>query len=610
MERGNREQARVHEIHHRLASLGRVGSLYLLITFLLASCSAEMYRKRADREVYTDLFSRTTVVENVAPKDIELTTEPPVSLSELKTHVKSSEALGDFARYEKGAKVLPFPQALEMSITHGRDYLRAKEELYLASLDLSLARHRLTPIFFAQGLGTRASDSRNATLLPGMTKIVATDTFARSQSAGFSWLMATGARLSTDFTQDFLRIMTGNRSINESDLAVSLVQPLLQGAGTLVTLEALTQEERNLLYTLRDFADFRREYIVNVANSYYGVLRSRNQVYNNFIAYQGYVKNVEREEGFAEVGKRTQNQLGRLKQAKLIAENRWIDAARSYLSKLDEFKIQIGIPVSENVVLDDNELKKLQINAPGITREEAVKIALVTRPDLATAKDRVDDAERHIKVAKNGLLPGLNVAVEYNPVSSPGDTTPGINWNRRRWASRLDLDLPLDRKAERNIYRSSFIARDRSIRAEQLARDRAQLEIFDAWRSLDQEKASHRIAEEGVSLAARRLEEQQLRSELGQGEAKDLVDAQEDLVDAQNLLTGALIDYTMARLRLWRDMGILYIQSDGSWVERLQKEKPYIPEKSFSSSKVRRARKPSKAESRSTNEPTVAKVSE
>ena len=28
---------------------------------------------------------------------------------------------------------------------------------------------------------------------------------------GFNWLFRTGARLSTDFTQDFLRIMTGNQ---------------------------------------------------------------------------------------------------------------------------------------------------------------------------------------------------------------------------------------------------------------------------------------------------------------------------------------------------------------------------------------------------------------
>src|SRR5690606_8674887 len=142
---------------------------------------------------------------------------------------------------------------------------------------------------------------------------------------------------------------------------------------------------------------------------------------------------------------------GRLRQAKLIAETRWIDAIRSYMTRLDEFKITLGIPVDARIVLDDRELQKLHIEDPSISREESVEVAMVARPDLATALDRVADAERRIKVAKNGLLPGLDVSLDYNPVSDPGDTTPGINWDRRRWSSSVDLDLPLDRKAERNI---------------------------------------------------------------------------------------------------------------------------------------------------------------
>lgn len=548
--------------------------LLLLIPVFLASCSADMYRKRADRETYMTMFAKTPDVENVEPDNLELIPAEKIPLDTLRPLKKSSEALGEFARYEKGAKVMSLDRALEISLAQGRDYLRAKEDVFLDALDLTLARHRLEPIFFANGNGERASDSRNTQMQAGMTKLVATDTFSRRQSAGVDWLTKTGARISADFTQDFLRIMTGNKSINDSNLAVSVVQPLLKGGGSAVTLEALTQEERNLLYSLRDFADFRREYIVDIASRYYGVLRARNLVQNNFVAYQGYVKNVEREEGFAEVGKRTQNQLGRLRQAKLIAENRWINASRTYLSQLDSFKLKVGIPMDERIVLDERELDSLKIEDPGVSLDEAVKVAFASRPNLVTAMDRVVDAERHVKVAKNGLLPGLSVGVDYDATSEPADATPGINWKRRRWSSWVDVDLPLDRKAERNIYRSTFVALDRAKRAEEMAFDQARLEINDAWRSLEQERLSYRIAQEGVALASRRLEEQLLRSELGQGEAKDLVDAQEDLVDAQNLLTGTLIDHTVARLRLWRDMGILYIKADGSWVERLEKESP------------------------------------
>lgn len=557
----------------RLLWFRPVGAL-LPALVLAVSCSPGAYRSRADRETYTALFEKTPEVENVEAPDIELVPPRLPDLAPLVKNSRDASFLGEFADSERGAKLMPLDQALDTGIHHNRDYLTTKESVFLTALDLTLARYRLAPIGYAGGNATRAVDSRTARLEEGFTELVSTNTLARNQSAGFNWLLNTGAKLSADFTQDFLRIMTGNQSINQSDVAVTLVQPLLQGGGKTVTLEALTQAERNVLYDLREFADFRRDFIVDLVSDYYGVLLARDVVKNNYVAYRGYIDVVEREEALAEEHRRTQGQLGRLRQAKLRAESRWVAATQAYLSRLDELKITLGIPVDSKLILDENELLGLGIEDPGISREQSVEVALVTRPDLATASDLVDDAERRIKVAENGLLPGLDVSVDYNSVSDPGDTTPEINWDRRRWRGNVDLDLPIDRKAERNIYRASLISVDRARRSEELARDRARLEIYNAWRALDQARLSFRIAEEGVALAARRLEEQLLLAELGRGEARDLVDAQEDLVEAQNQRTATLVNHTLARLRLWSDMGILYIESDGGWVRKLEREKP------------------------------------
>jgi hypothetical protein len=44
-----------------------------------------------------------------------------------------------------------------------------------------------------------------------------------------------------------------------------VIQPLLQGGGKAVTLEPLTQAERNLLYQVRSYARFRKEFFVSIA---------------------------------------------------------------------------------------------------------------------------------------------------------------------------------------------------------------------------------------------------------------------------------------------------------------------------------------------------------
>jgi outer membrane protein TolC len=550
---------------------GITATLFLIV---LVGCTPAKYQTRADHEAYGVMFEKTSRVENVEPESVVIDVPYELDLAGFPTYSGGEAFLGPYSSAERGAKQLSLDDALFTAVTQGRDYLFEKEQVYLAALDLTLARYRLAPVAFAGALGRRATDSRDAVLQAQMTELVSTNTFSRTQSAGFNWLLQTGARISTDFTQDFLRIMTGNQSFNESDLAVSIVQPLLQGGGATVTLEALTQEERNLLYDLRDFADFRRAYIVGVATGYYNVLRSRDQARNNYLNYQGFLKNVGREEAFAEEDRRTQSELGQLRQASLVAQRRWLDSVQTYLSRLDAFKISIGLPVSEKIVLDTGSLRQLRMEAPDITQDQAVQIALATRPDLATAADLVEDATRRIGVAENGLLPGLDLSLDYDATSDPGDTTPALNADRRRWRSSLDVDLPLDRKAERNRYRASQIIAERAQRAEELSRDRATLQIYEAWRSIEQARRNFDISEISLALAERRLEEQLLLADLGKGRARDLVDAQEDLVDAQNSRTATLIDHTLARLRLWRDMGILYIQGDGKWAVRLSKEPP------------------------------------
>jgi outer membrane protein TolC len=148
-----------------------------------------------------------------------------------------------------------------------------------------------------------------------------------------------------------------------------------------------------------------------------------------------------------------------------------------------------------------------------------------------------------------------------------GEGFPEIDWDQYRWSAGLDLDLPIDRKAERNSYRAALINQDRSARALELAIDNIKLQIREDWRILDQARRTFDISEIGVAIADRRVLEQTIRLENGQGLAKDLVDAQSAQLTSQNARTAALIGHTLARLRFYRDMGIITINEDGTWNE-------------------------------------------
>jgi outer membrane protein TolC len=391
-------------------------------------------------------------------------------------------------------------------------------------------------------------------------------------SLGVSMLLKGGARIAVGITSNFLRFLTGDPSVQTSSaLVASITQPLLRGRGRDVNAETLTQSERDVLYQLRSFQRFRQEFAVQVATGYYNVLQARDAARNNHQGYLAFQRSVERERALYDANRTTLTALGRIEQSLLNTENAWVDSIRNYKQALDQYKILLGLSTDANVILDDKELVQLNergLNHPSLISEDAVAVALAARLDLYNTRDEKDDSERRIDVASNALLPDLDLVVSGSANSVPGnDTFNELDFQRARWSAGFDVDLGLDRKAERNAYRTSLIGYDRAIRELSLAEDNVKLDVRAAWRNLDQAKRNYENRKLALELAARRVEEQDLRAEIGEAIVLDQVDAQNDYIRAQNELTDATVRHTIARLEFWRDMGILYIKDNGQWEE-------------------------------------------
>jgi outer membrane protein TolC len=334
-------------------------------------------------------------------------------------------------------------------------------------------------------------------------------------------------------------------------------------------MENLTQSERNLLYALRDFVRFRKDFSVQIARAYYQVLGNRDAVRNGYLNLQSSRKNAERTRELSREGRVTQADLGRLEQQELTAESAWISAIRAYKQSLDDFKLQLGLPIEANLVLDDKELDQLKIIHPEISVDDSIRVALATRLDYQNLREQYDDADRKIGVAADALKAQVDLmasaGMDSKEVSAARLALPDPN--HYNWNAGLKLDLPLERKAERNAYRTALITREQARRAMDQREDEIRQQVRDSWRVLDQAKRSFEISEIGVKLAERRVEEQNLLAELGRAKAQDQVDAQNDLINSKNQRTQALVGHTIARLQFWVNMGILYIKDNGQWEE-------------------------------------------
>lgn len=543
----------------------------------VAGCTARYHRTAADKEVYNTLAARQGLVTNMDPRfTIEQTNL--LSFEGLAELSETNDFLGPAGVTELGARIVALEDALRLAVTHSRVYQNSKEQLYLSALSLSLVRHTFTPVFSAGGAGTYSEDvqavGRSRTnAATGEIEIVTSEEVAQQARVtgrvGVDWLVRDIGRLSAAFTTDFLRVLSGGPStMISSQVGATFTRPLLRNSGFKAEMETLTQSERDLLYQLRDFVRFRKSFSVRVAAAYYGVLGSRDAARNAFQNLLGSRRAGDRTRSLAAEGRTTQTDLGRIEQQELTAENAWTAAVRSYQRALDDFKILLGIPVSTRLVLDDRDLRELRIQQPGMSLEDSIQVALAARLDYQNAQEQVEDADRKVKLAADRFKPQFDLVLAGG-FRSPSETHgfPVPDPDLYYWNAGGNVDLPVDQKPAQNAYRAALIAEERSRRAAEQLRDEIEQQVRESWRTLEQARTSYEISDIGVSLAQRRVEEQELLAELGRARALDQIDAQNALIESMDQRTQALVAHTIARLQFWENLGILYIKDQGQWEE-------------------------------------------
>ena len=543
-----------------------------LCAIVLAGCSPKHYKDSADREAYRILAAKRARV--LGAKDlfsIDLPKGDPLERLRTEQHGASAPArkalsVGDRDLKNVGDDGLPkwagalrltLRQALELAARHSREYQGRKEQLYLSALDLSLQRHQWKPQW---------SGDADAGATDG-----ADDFVEGGSSVSVTQLLALGGQVSASVATDLLKFTTGDRSRSATTaVAAQVLQPLWRGAGRLVARENLTQAERSTVYDVRSFARFRKIFCIQITSDYYGVLRARDAVTNQWQSRLRNQQVVELTRDKAAAGRLSEFEVDRARQNELRARDSWVRALRNYYQALDRFKVRLSLPADAAVELDPAEVERLRttgLHEAKLPLDRGIMLALRKRLDLLNAIDRVADSERRLVLAVNGLGPDVDLTLSA-AIPSDGQRKPlRIRPSQGTYSIGLDADLPLDRKSERNTYRRALIDLDQARRTADEQRDNVTLGVREAWRNLRETAERYRIQIDSVRLAERRVESTTVLLQGGRANTRAVLDANDDLVAAKNAVTSALIDNTLARLALWRDTELLRVGADGVWQE-------------------------------------------
>jgi hypothetical protein len=332
-------------------------------------------------------------LEGMTPEQFREAGRASAGLSALLAPV--SEPISDYeaAALPPGSTVYKInpQQALTLALMNSRAYQAKIESVYLRALDVTLQRFNFEPQFYA-GLspstgppGGIASPNpvnswtyRTKEAPGGQTSVLSLGT-----AAGVGKALSFGGTIVAGFANSVVFNLTGSNPVQptvQSVLPIQIVQPFLQGGGRAVTLEPLTQAERNLLYEVRSLARFRQEFMPSVLAAglnttqaaagaggavsggttdgqpigFLGVLQQYQVVENTRTILAAYEGIYNAYAGMAEGAGSSISQLNVYQIGQNLQQQRLqlISNTIQLRNNLDSYKIQLGLPPDLPLVLD------------------------------------------------------------------------------------------------------------------------------------------------------------------------------------------------------------------------------------------------------------------
>jgi hypothetical protein len=384
-------------------------------------------------------------------------------------------------------------QAMELGLMNSREFQDRREDLYLAALPVSLNRFN----FASQGFFTEVAAmdwaGRNLGRSPQQSTLL-------NSQVGFGKLFSTGGLLLVKLANSVVVDLTGDKPTTTiSNFTLNLSQPFLQGGGRAVTLEPLTASERNMVYAIRSYARFRKLFYVaitaggNITNNPYGLqglsVNLGRGIGGNLTAPSvGYLpilqqaavlanqrKNIDALENllklyqaFREGGQQSDLQVSQVEQSLISARNSLLGTAgagvnsgqggggsgtRGYLDTLDNFKLQLGMPLTVGLELDQTPLQPIRDQLgrfESIYGQVKLAEAEARRYEPAVAIGQTRTRARQL-LTESPLVKGTPFAQGITARWAAWEKLPGEQLTKKLTDLAEERRKLLDRKADRAV---------------------------------------------------------------------------------------------------------------------------------------------------------------
>jgi outer membrane protein len=450
---------------------------------------------------------------------------------------------------EPGTPTVDLSRAIALALEGNYGLLGSADEVVAARLRESVSRSaflpQITPTYTRTLSDVGTSPERR---------------FALDATQRVPWLngqlKATGA-MRTQPLEDPLRSRA-------SDVTLSLSQPLLRDFGPLAGFNDVHVSRRAREGQERLFVLAQQTLAVQVTTAFYQVVRQRQLL---TVARQSLTRSetlLHASESRMKAGLASKLDVYRAQLQLSYAQSAMVSAETELQTALEDFRVLLGrnpTDALEPAAVTLPEDSHLQLELPPLSI--LIDRAFANRLDLQETSDQVADARRSATLARQNLLPRLDL----NLAATRTGIGPSFGTSVRSLGdNRLDVFLSTSYPIERSSERANKALAEINVTARQrgLAQRRLEIEaeVRQAVRNMDRIVKNVELQRQGVDLAAQQHRLATLRYQRGVASNFDVVEAEERLVAARATLIGLLADFQVARVRLLRVTGELDVTKE------------------------------------------------
>ena len=455
---------------------------------------------------------------------------------------------------------LTLAECVARALNHNFDLQLQQFSTELARDQVITADASFDPTLFSS---VATAGAKDASVNPTRT------TSAQSAALGVRQLLASGATATVSTALDrskenpFIAPPLFNPVYN-SDLALSVKQPLLQGFGVTITRAASERARLAVSRAQYDFKDAVLTVIRNVESAYYILAFAREQLavrkLSLAVAQTLFEENqIRQRTGVATSLDVLQSEVGvaNARRDLLLAEQAVSDREDLLINLIGRFA---GTQRPGPVSLADESV-------PAASFDQSYALAVANAPELASNQLLAEQLKLDLAVAKNNRLPtldlgaavGLNGADRRNANGALNSAASGDSYD---WQVDLTLSIPWGLRAERANYRQARTRLNRQETALAQLDQNLLVDVHAAVRAVETNREAVTVSVLATELSRKQFEAEKARYQAGRSTYRFVEDARRDYDTAR-------VNELLARVNL-RNAAAELARLEGSSLARYQ----------------------------------------